>query len=136
MSIILPASLEEIGRRCFVNTGSRTKVVCLAATPPAINSSTLSHNYNTKSYYSDDSFATEYGTKTLLVPEGTTAQYKASDMWKLFGTIEGVDVTGLNVVTADLTTSANTSVYDLQGRKLSKQQKGINIIGGKKVLVK
>ncbi len=35
-----------------------------------------------------------------------------------------------------LTTDRNTEIYDLSGRKLSKLQKGINIVNGVKVLVK
>lgn len=33
-------------------------------------------------------------------------------------------------------TDASQAIYDLQGRRLSEPQKGINIIDGKKILVK
>ncbi|MBO4840252.1 MAG: leucine-rich repeat protein [Bacteroidaceae bacterium] len=51
-----------------------------------------------------------------------------------FDTI-GVDQeTGVNNVNGS--DNVNDNIYDLQGRKLSRLQRGVNIIGGKKVLVK
>ena len=51
-----------------------------------------------------------------------------------FDTI-GVDQeTGVNNVNGN--NNVNDNIYDLQGRKLSKLQRGVNIIGGKKILVK
>ena len=46
--------------------------------------------------------------------------------------LDGMSV-GINGVAAD---AVSTSIYNLNGQKLSAPQKGINIIGGKKVLVK
>ena len=52
----------------------------------------------------------------------------------VFDTI-GVDQeTGVNNVNGN--NNVNDNIYDLQGRKLSKLQRGVNVIGGKKVLVK
>ena len=51
-----------------------------------------------------------------------------------FDTI-GVDQeTGVNNVNGN--NNVNDNIYDLQGRKLSRLQRGVNIIGGKKVIVK
>ena len=33
-------------------------------------------------------------------------------------------------------TEENTSIYNVAGQRLQKMQKGINIVGGKKILVK
>ena len=46
-----------------------------------------------------------------------------------------VETSGIEGVALDSTFGAN-SMYDLNGRKLKEPQKGINIIGGKKVLLK
>ena len=48
--------------------------------------------------------------------------------------IEEIDVTGISAIKNDKQDGKN--VYDLQGRKLDTLQKGINIINGKKVLVR
>lgn len=51
-----------------------------------------------------------------------------------FDTI-GVDQeTGVNNVNDNV--NGNDAIYDLQGRKLSRMQRGVNVIGGKKILVK
>ena len=42
-------------------------------------------------------------------------------------------VTGINEAK---TQTNNAAIYDLQGRRVEKAQKGLYIIGGKKVLVK
>ena len=47
---------------------------------------------------------------------------------------EGSDPTGVQNITSDNKT--NGTVYNLNGRKLEAPQKGINIINGKKVIMK
>lgn len=72
----------------------------------------------------------------LYVPKESLEEYKKADVWKDFWNIEGYDfTTGISVPTVDKANKPNV-IYDLQGRKLSKPQKGINIINGKKVVVK
>ena len=44
------------------------------------------------------------------------------------------DVTGINQVMNNET--QNGAIYNLQGVRMNKLQKGLNIVGGKKVLVK
>lgn len=47
---------------------------------------------------------------------------------------EGSDPTGIQNIALDKETKA--PVYDLNGRKIIEPNKGINIVGGKKVVVK
>lgn len=46
----------------------------------------------------------------------------------------GSDPSGVQNITLDKST--NAPIYDMNGRKLKEPSKGINIIGGKKYLVK
>jgi hypothetical protein len=67
------------------------------------------------------------------VPDGYDAQYRAHLIWKQFW-IE--TPTGVNNLNANDNLNANEDIYNLAGQRVSKMQKGINIIGGKKVMVK
>lgn len=66
-------------------------------------------------------------TCTLTVPAGAEAAYKAANYWQGFygvhSGIQGVEVG-----------SKNATIYDLQGRRRSTLQKGVNIVNGKKVI--
>ena len=75
---------------------------------------------------------TTYKNAILYLPNGGEESYKADNYWKNFLNIQ---TSGINAVRDNVVNNAGT-IYDLQGRKLSKPQKGINIINGKKVLVK
>lgn len=72
---------------------------------------------------------------TLYVPKGTKFAYKASNSWKDFRNIVEGTPTSITRGTSDKQTP-NAPIYDLNGRRLSEPQKGINIIEGKKVLIK
>jgi hypothetical protein len=67
----------------------------------------------------------------LTVPstEETTEESAAAIRISLNG-----EVTGIDAVNA--LTNGNATIYDLNGRKLNKLQKGINIVNGVKVIVK
>ena len=72
---------------------------------------------------------------TLYVPKGTKFAYEAKEGWKDFRNIVEGTPTSITRVTLNKETP-NTPIYDLNGRKLAEPQKGINIIEGKKVLIK
>lgn len=54
--------------------------------------------------------------------------------WK-FDNIQGTDVTGIKDIEANGNNKQDV-YYDLSGRRLSVPKKGLNIINGKKVIVK
>ena len=72
---------------------------------------------------------------TLYVPKGSKVLYEAVNDWNNFRNIVEGTPTSITRVTLDKETP-NTPIYDLNGRKLAEPQKGINIIEGKKVLIK
>lgn len=72
----------------------------------------------------------------LYVPNKSLEKYKKADVWKDFWNIEGhYFSSGISTPTIDKTNKPDV-IYDLQGRKLTMPQKGINIINGKKVVMK
>ena len=66
----------------------------------------------------------------LYVPESTINSYQATSPWNKFKTFN--TLSDIQNVTID--NGANAPVYDLNGRRLQEPAKGINIIGGKKIL--
>ena len=71
------------------------------------------------------------GTYPITITTGTAKNYKISYQE---GTLTIEPATGIEGVYAD--SQENAVIYNVNGQKLSKPQKGINIIGGKKVVVK
>lgn len=75
---------------------------------------------------------------TLYVPANSITLYMLADYWDQWKTILPIDqeiISGIedNVTASD---SATETIYDLSGKRLSKPVRGINIINGKKILVK
>ena len=75
-----------------------------------------------------------FDNATLYVPVGTIDKYKATDGWKDFDYIVEGTPTGIKVI--ENTQNKNATVYDLNGVRLSEAKRGINILNGKKVVVK
>ena len=116
--ITLPAKLQFINEGAFKGCSSLTSVTNLATTP-------LSIYYRT---------FTTFGN--LIVPEGSEEAYRNTPIWKDFTIISDATMkTGID----DLPT-ANTyypaPIYNLSGKRLEKASKGVNIINGKKYILK
>lgn len=86
----------------------------------------------------------QYKNVTLYVPQEAVAAYKIKGDWA-FWNIQAIEATDIeNTVIENAVfentglpqVNSTTAIHDLQGRRLSKPQKGLNIINGKKVLVK
>ena len=77
-----------------------------------------------------------YNNADVYVPQGSLNDYKSDRVWKLFYNLHGDELTSISGVTTDSTANGELKVYDMQGRKLQKPAKGLNIINGKKVMVK
>ena len=75
-----------------------------------------------------------FNNATLYVPVGTIDNYKATDGWKDFDYIVEGTPTGIKVI--ENTQNKNATVYDLNGVRLSEAKRGINILNGKKFIVK
>ena len=83
---------------------------------------------------------TPISTATLHVPASLVDSYKATAPWSGFGNVvpltEDDNLSGVSVVNSDTSFNTATPVYNLSGQRLMVPQKGINIVNGKKVVVK
>ena len=123
-SITIPNSVTSIGNYAFDRV-DLTTVVSLIENPFVIEGKSSSYRA-----FSENTF----NNATLYVPVGTIDKYKATNGWKDFAYIVEGTPTGIKVI--ENTQKKNATVYDLNGVRLSEPKKGINILNGKKVVVK
>lgn len=117
-SITIPNSVTSIGDNAFYYCPSLISVTVLNPIPVSINENAFANRTNA----------------TLYVPEGSKSAYKAARYWNEFKEIIEKDFTGIDQIMID--GQNNAKIFTLDGKRISKPRKGINIIGGKKVLVK
>ena len=75
-----------------------------------------------------------YKYATLYVPIGTKGLYQSTEGWKNFNNIVEFDPVGIDDITVD--EDAQQTIFSISGVRLKNPQKGLNIINGKKVVVK
>ena len=114
-SVVLGEGLQSIGWSSF-DCKNIVTITLLGTVPPQVHSLGAFRNYYA----------------TLYVPAGTKDAYQNADEWKKFWNIIEFDPSGIQNSTFDK--KVYLSVYDLNGKRLQKPAKGINIIGGKKIL--
>jgi hypothetical protein len=124
-SITIPNSVMRIGAAAFQKTDISI-VVSLIENPFAINGGSTP-NYST---FSSNTFR----NATLYVPKGTKEKYEMTEGWWSFMNIEEGNPTGIKVI--ENTQNKNATIYDLNSVRMSEPKKGINIINGKKMVVK
>ena len=116
-SITIPKNVTDIGEYAFLGCSGLITITSLNPTPPKCGFQVFRKVY-----------------ATLQVPTGSKSAYQKAEWWKDFKKIVEIDPTGVQTITMDK--SINGPIYDLNGRKLKEPRKGINIIGGKKVVMK
>lgn len=147
--ITIPNSVTEIGDESFYGCTNLTKIT-ISNSVTEIGYQTFAGCSNLKTIYSlnlqpptydiffDPAFEqTCYSSAVLYVPIGSLNAYQTTIPWSNFGNIQEFDpVTGIDNTKMEVEAeNEETTIYDLQGRRLSRSQRGINIINGKKVLV-
>lgn len=119
-SINIPKSVTSIGYGAFSGCFSLTSVSSLIEKPMDINKETFEESI--------------YKNITLYVPEGTTINYQACTGWQEFVNIVEGSPTGIS--SCMIKNNEETNYYSIDGRRNSKPHKGLNIINGKKRIVK
>ena len=142
--ISLPNSVTTIGQFAFSDCDNLTEI-SLGKSVAEIGSGVLSRCENLTTIYSlnptpptfeSDEFTNkQYINMNVYVAKGSLAAYQTADIWKNFWNLQEYSTdTGIGNITFDGV--QENKIYDLQGRKQDAPQHGINIINGKKVLVK
>ena len=119
-SITIGSGVKIIGGSTFASCPELTDVTCYAENVPSTETTAFKDSY------------IEYAT--LHVPASAVNAYKAADPWKNFKNIIEANPTGIKAI--ENTQTKNTTIYDMNGVRLSEPKKGINIINGKKVVIK
>ena len=122
-SVTIGNSVTSIGMKAFRDCPELLDVYCYAEKVPATES---------------DAFDGSYPENvTLHVPDASIESYKATVPWSSFGKIVALtdEETGIEELKAGNGTKASV-LFDLNGRRVQKAQKGLYIQNGRKVLVK
>ena len=90
-----------------------------------------SYAENTPNITSNTFGGIEVSKVLLVVPDDAVEKYKSHPIWKLFWIETPTDINSSFAKEEKL-----TNVYSIGGQRLSVPQKGLNIINGKKVLIK
>ena len=114
----IPQSVESIGNCAFQNCTGLKEIYCNPVKTPEVFAKSF-NNLNV-------------GNILLFVQDEAYQAYKNHEVWGLFW-VESPTGINENHLTEDL---GQQLVYDLNGRRRSAPQKGLNIIGGKKVVMK
>lgn len=123
--IIIGSGIHKIGFSAFALCPEITDVYCYANYVPETSSDAF-----------DGSFI-EYAN--LHVPEELISEYSTKIPWKYFKNSVALtenDPTFIRNMAIDSQSYINSIFYDTNGVRLQKTNKGINIINGKKVIIK
>ena len=122
-SVTIGNSVTSIGHQAFALCSELRDVYCHAENVPSASA-------NVFVYFN-------IGNATLHVPSASVELYKATTPWSDFGEIVALtdEETGIEELKAGNGTKASV-LFDLNGRRVQKAQKGLYIQNGRKVLVK
>lgn len=143
-SLVIPDNIEEIGYEALGNMED-LQTVTIGRGVKKMGEYIFGWNYSLKDIYilnenpisiTDYTFVNYiFNGVTLHVPQGSYDKYRNASGWNKFVNIVEFTPTGINEISKEVKYE-NTTIYDLRGQRLAAPQKGINIIGGKKVIVR
>ena len=125
-SIILPASVEEIGTYIFANTHCLKHIYCKSQTPPV----KIGGWWYKFTHRPDDAVLSSYdiyNEVTVHVPTGCKEVYANAIGWKGFNIVEEEDLTDIQPLTLSPSETGET-YYNLQGQRISNPQRGQIVI--------
>lgn len=105
--------------KAFSGCSDLTTIYSLNTTPPTM--------------FNNDFSNSQYMTLNVYVPQNALAAYQNADGWKNFWNLHGIDPTGVKEVEAE---NGSAVYYDLRGNRLNSPKRGLNIINGKKFILR
>ena len=117
-SISFPSTLTNIESYAFGGCTALETIYCFAEETPQVDETAFNN--------------VEVKKVRLGVPDECVGAYKKHPVWSKFLIDFLTDIDALIAKTG----KDSTYIYNVSGQRMDKMQKGINIIGGKKVLVK
>lgn len=119
--VTIPASITSMGNRVFQNCFYLEKVFSYVETPFEVSNDAFGVRW--------DSASSSYlFPRTLYVPEGKRNMYLATNHWNLFSEIieMGDDMNSVSALTDEAAVSKGC--YSVNGQRVNKCMKGLNII--------
>ena len=117
-SVTIPSTIRYIDDFTFIDCENMTSIINYSPTPQEIEENTI------------------YGTDIEIhVPAGCKNAYLAAKYWSKFNIIDDLPTvaTGIKTINVHINTD---DIFSISGLRMSKPVKGLNIVNGKKVLVK
>ena len=128
-SVSIPNSVTNIETMAFYGCANLKEVISDIEEPFEIYKDVFG------GYFVDDHYV-EFTTATLYVPIGTKTKYEATPAWNLFQNIVEKELTSIKETVQQTFSTATPVIYSLSGQKRTIPIKGLNIINGKKVVIK
>ena len=144
-SLVIPDNIERIGEMAFGEC-SKLKTITISKNVTQIDEKAFSGCSELKDvicradkvpFAKADAFQDCYPEYiNLYVPKGCVDSYRSVIPWSLFGIISEInEETGINSVRFNKS-NAHDHIFNLEGKAQNKLQKGINIVNGKKYIVR
>ena len=111
-SIVIPSTVRAYGKEPFALNEKLFNITVLNPTPVVLTQELVA--------------AEAYEAITLHVPAGSVDAYKAADIWKKFGDIQG-DASGVGSIDADGAEPYVTATFTIDGKPASANAKGLLI---------
>ena len=122
--VYLGSKLATVGAQAFANCGNMVDVYCYASRYPNVQRSAFENSY------------IDY--VTLHVPAESVSHYKNHEVWGKFKDIVPLSGEETNIESVTMINRADNApiIYNMNGQRIANPQKGLNIIQGRKVLIK
>lgn len=132
--LVFPATLNFLGEECCTYLTGLKRIYCMASEPPVCEVSKLNIGYTPFGGYDSPSTPNDI---PVYVPVGAAEKYRKAWGWDYFTNF--IETDDFPTAIYDVTTEhsdSKSSIYDLNGRKVTDTQKGhIYIMNGKKVFL-